>query len=53
MHKDLQLASEEGYINGIALLLANSLKEIYSLAKSYGMSEEDMSAVYKFLNGIK
>ena len=53
MHKDLQLASEEGYKNGIALLLANSLKEIYSLAKSYGMSEEDMSAVYKFLNGIK
>ena len=53
MHKDLQLASEEGYNNRIALPLANSLKEIYSLAKLYGMSEEDMSAVYKFLKGIK
>lgn len=53
MHKDLHLTAVESYRNSIALPLAHSLEEIFSMAKSYGMSEEDMSAVYKFLKGVK
>ena len=49
MHKDLQLATETAYENGVALPAGNMVKEIYALAKKGGLGEADFSAVYKML----
>ncbi|MHB1686513.1 MAG: NAD(P)-dependent oxidoreductase [Ignavibacteriaceae bacterium] len=51
MLKDLHLALKTAYENNLPLPLTGSTKEIFSLAKKYGLGEEDFSAVYKFLKG--
>jgi 3-hydroxyisobutyrate dehydrogenase-like beta-hydroxyacid dehydrogenase len=55
MHKDLQLASVTGFENDVPLMLTNSSKEIFGLAKNSGLGNKDFSAVYKYLadNNIK
>ena len=50
MHKDLQLASDTAYETGVAMPLANAVKEVYALAKKNGLGEQDFSAVYKLLS---
>jgi 3-hydroxyisobutyrate dehydrogenase-like beta-hydroxyacid dehydrogenase len=50
MQKDLQLASQTAYEQGVALPAVNVVKEVYALAMRYGLAEEDFSAIYRFLN---
>jgi 3-hydroxyisobutyrate dehydrogenase-like beta-hydroxyacid dehydrogenase len=50
MYKDLQLAATTAYEQDVALPLGNAAKEIYALAKRYGLGEQDFSAIYRFLN---
>lgn len=47
MHKDLHLVSITAYEQGIALPSLNTAKEIYALAKQFGLSQDDFSAVYQ------
>jgi 3-hydroxyisobutyrate dehydrogenase/glyoxylate/succinic semialdehyde reductase len=49
LQKDLQLASESAYEQGVALPATNIAKEIYALAKRHGLSAKDFSAIYQFL----
>jgi 3-hydroxyisobutyrate dehydrogenase-like beta-hydroxyacid dehydrogenase len=53
MHKDMQLATETAYENGVAMPAANVTKEIYALAMRNGLGEQDFSAVYKLLRERK
>jgi len=55
MDKDLQLASVTGFEKNISLMLTNTSKEIFGLAKNSGFGKEDFSAVYKYLaeNNLK
>jgi len=50
MYKDLQLAATTAYEQDVALPLGNAAKEVYALAKRYGLGEQDFSAIYRFLN---
>ncbi|MGM0496308.1 MAG: NAD(P)-dependent oxidoreductase [Bacteroidota bacterium] len=49
LQKDLQLASETAYEQGIALPAVNLIKEIYAQAKNSGYADKDFSAIYKYL----
>jgi len=51
LQKDLQLASETAYEQGIALPAVNVIKEIYAQANNSGYADEDFSSIYKYLNG--
>ena len=53
MYKDLQLASETAYENGVAMPATNVVKEIFALAMRDGLGEEDLSAVFKVLSEKK
>jgi 3-hydroxyisobutyrate dehydrogenase-like beta-hydroxyacid dehydrogenase len=53
MYKDLQLASDTAYENGVAMPSTNIVKEIYALAVREGLGEQDLSAVYKVLSKKK
>jgi 3-hydroxyisobutyrate dehydrogenase-like beta-hydroxyacid dehydrogenase len=48
MHKDLQLASQTAYEQGIALPAVNVIKEIYQLVSQSGYAEKDFSAIFQF-----
>ena len=48
MHKDLQLASQTAFEQGIALPGVNVIKEIYQLARQGGYAEKDFSAIFQF-----
>jgi 3-hydroxyisobutyrate dehydrogenase-like beta-hydroxyacid dehydrogenase len=50
MQKDLQLVAVTAYETGVALPLANVVKEIYRLAMRQGDGDEDYSAIYEFLS---
>ncbi len=50
MQKDLQLASQTAYEQGVALPAVNEIKEIYALAMQAGLAGEDFSAIYEFLS---
>ncbi|MBM7693629.1 3-hydroxyisobutyrate dehydrogenase/glyoxylate/succinic semialdehyde reductase [Peribacillus deserti] len=50
LQKDLQLVSQAAYEHQVSLPIANVTKEIYGLAKQFGYSKDDFSAIYKFLN---
>lgn len=50
MQKDVQLATQTAYENGVAMPLANITKELYQLANRDGMGELDFSAIYQFLS---
>jgi len=53
IHKDMQLAAETAYEAGVATPAASLVKELYALAVTKGLGDEDFSAVYKFLSGKK
>jgi 3-hydroxyisobutyrate dehydrogenase-like beta-hydroxyacid dehydrogenase len=54
MHKDLQLASQTAFEQGIALPGLNVIKEIYQLARQGGYAEKDFSAIFQFFqNNLK
>jgi 3-hydroxyisobutyrate dehydrogenase-like beta-hydroxyacid dehydrogenase len=53
LQKDLQLASQTAYEQGIALPGTNAIKEIFALAKKAGLGEEDFTAIYPFISGEK
>ena len=48
MHKDLQLASQTAFEQGIALPGVNVIKELYQLASQSGYAEKDFSAIFQF-----
>jgi len=50
MWKDLHLAAVTAYEQGVPLPCANVAKEIYSMAARSGLSDQDMSAIYRFIN---
>jgi len=49
MGKDLHLAAQTAYEEGVALPAGSLVKEIYALAVRYGLGERDFSAVYRVL----
>lgn len=49
MQKDLQLAAETAFENGVFLPGVNTIKEIYALAKKAKYADQDFSSIYKFL----
>lgn len=53
MHKDLHLAAQSGYESGASLPAGNVIKELYALAEREGLSEQDFSALYSFINDEK
>lgn len=52
MHKDLQLATSTAFENEVALPGANTVKEVFALAKQAGYGEKDFTAVYAFLKNL-
>jgi 3-hydroxyisobutyrate dehydrogenase/glyoxylate/succinic semialdehyde reductase len=50
MHKDLHLAAETAFAQGVSMPLANAAKETYALAKQKGLGDNDFSAIYQFLH---
>ena len=49
MRKDLHLASQSAYEQGVATPGLNVVKEIYALAEKAGLGKQDFAAVWKFL----
>ena len=50
LQKDLQLAAQSAYEQGIALPGTNTIKEIFALACQSGLGEKDFTAIYPFLS---
>src|SRR5207248_1986934 len=50
MQKDMHLASVSGYESGVAIPVANAVKELYRLAMREGYATQDFSAIYDYLN---
>ena len=53
MHKDAHLAALSGYETGTPMPVTNAAKELYAMAAAQGLGEEDFSAVYAFLSGLR
>ncbi len=53
LQKDLQLAAQSAYEQGIALPGTNTIKEIFALACQNGLAEKDFTAIYPFLSKKK
>ena len=51
--KDLQLAADSAYEQGVGLPGTNTVKEIFALAKRAGLGEKDFTAIYEFLSKQK
>ncbi len=51
MRKDLQLAAQSAYEEGVALPALNVIKEVYALAEKAGLGERDFAAVWQYLDG--
>jgi len=49
MQKDMHLATVSGYESGVAIPVANAVKELYRLAMREGHATQDFSAVYDYL----
>ena len=52
MHKDLELAAEAGYAQGVALPTLAAVKEVYMAAKAQGKGDQDYAAVVTFLEDL-
>jgi 3-hydroxyisobutyrate dehydrogenase-like beta-hydroxyacid dehydrogenase len=52
-HKDLEMISISGFEVGASLPLSNVAKEIYALAMRYGLGDQDLSAIYRFISEKK
>ncbi|MCB0806009.1 MAG: NAD(P)-dependent oxidoreductase [Bacteroidales bacterium] len=53
LQKDLHLATQTAYEQGISLPGTNTVKEIFALAKQAGLAEKDFSVIYDFLGKMK
>jgi 3-hydroxyisobutyrate dehydrogenase-like beta-hydroxyacid dehydrogenase len=56
MHKDLELAAEAGYAQGVPMPTLAAVKEVYMAAKAQGKGELDYAAIVTFLEemaGVK
>jgi glyoxylate/succinic semialdehyde reductase len=51
MWKDLHLATLTAYEQGVPLPVANATKEIYAAAVRSGLADQDVAAIYRFVNG--
>lgn len=51
MHKDLHLAGQTAYEQGVPVPLASAAEEVYALAVRHGLGDEDFAAVYRYLRG--
>jgi 3-hydroxyisobutyrate dehydrogenase/glyoxylate/succinic semialdehyde reductase len=49
MQKDLHLASVTAYEGGVALPVANAVKEVFAFAIREGLGDKDFSAVYQLI----
>jgi 3-hydroxyisobutyrate dehydrogenase-like beta-hydroxyacid dehydrogenase len=52
MHKDLELAAEAGYAQGVPMPVLGAVKEVYMAAKSQGKGEQDYAAIVTFLEEL-
>jgi 3-hydroxyisobutyrate dehydrogenase len=52
MHKDLELAMEAAYAQGVPMPAAGAVKEVYAAAKAQGKGDLDYAAVITFLEGL-
>src|SRR5438876_8317031 len=52
MQEDMHLASVSAYESGVAIPVANAVKELYRLAMREGHATQDFSAVYDYLTAI-
>lgn len=50
MWKDMHLAALTAYEQGVPLPAANAAKEVYAAAARAGFSDQDVSAIYRFVN---
>jgi len=50
LQKDLHLAAQTAYEQGISLPGTNSIKEIFALAAKHGLSHKDFTAIYPFIS---
>lgn len=52
MHKDLELAMEAAYAQGVSMPAAAAVKEVYGVAKAQGKGDLDYAAVITFLEDV-
>jgi 3-hydroxyisobutyrate dehydrogenase-like beta-hydroxyacid dehydrogenase len=52
MHKDVTLAMEAAFAQGVPMPAAAAVKEVYAAAKSQGKGDLDYAAVVTFLEGL-
>ncbi len=52
MHKDLELAAEAGYAQGVPMPVLAAAKEVYMAAKAQGKGDQDYAAVVTFLEEL-
>jgi 3-hydroxyisobutyrate dehydrogenase/2-hydroxy-3-oxopropionate reductase len=52
MHKDLELAAEAGYAQGVPMPVLAAVKEVYMAAKAQGKGDQDYAAVVTFLEEL-
>jgi 3-hydroxyisobutyrate dehydrogenase/2-hydroxy-3-oxopropionate reductase len=52
MHKDLELAAEAGYTQGVPMPALATVKEVYMAAKAQGKGDLDYAAVVTFLEEL-
>jgi 3-hydroxyisobutyrate dehydrogenase/glyoxylate/succinic semialdehyde reductase len=50
MHKDLHLATQSAYEEGVPLPLVNAAKETYAMAVRDGLGDDDFAVIYKLVN---
>jgi len=52
MHKDLELAAEAGYAQGVPMPTLAAVKEVYMAAKAQGKGDQDYSAIVTVLEEL-
>jgi 3-hydroxyisobutyrate dehydrogenase-like beta-hydroxyacid dehydrogenase len=52
MHKDLELAMEAAYSQGVVMPAAAAVKEVYGAARAQGKGDDDYAAVITFLESV-
>ena len=53
MHKDLELAAEAGYAQGVPMPALAAVKEVYMAAKAQGKGDLDYAAIVTFLEELE
>jgi len=52
MHKDLELAAEAAYAQGVPMPVLGAVKEVYMAARAQGKGEQDYAAVITVLEEL-